>query len=238
NQARAQAAHAFREWLLSDTGQATLSASGLHPVKNVPPDKDSPLTKPNSHVPANAPTWDNRSPTNVDETMSLYGRAHTAGRVVFLVDVSWSMSNNGNMALAKTIVNTALGVMGPQDQVGLTTVPKTTGASDELNELVPPYVENTRDKVAAALGGVVPIHNGAALFDAMNVQLGQMNKDAGPLKQTLVVITDGEDKGDNGVNPLSKQSIDTLLGSYGGGQLTVEVVALPPTACSDGLDRL
>jgi Mg-chelatase subunit ChlD len=228
--ARADAVRLFRDWLLSDGSQRKLTTFALRPVQNVPFDPDSPLLNRLSGAqrdvpqPAASPAGD-----AVSQTLRSYTSAREAGRVVFLVDVSWSMSANGNLAAAKGIVESALGLMRAQDDAGLTTVPKDTGNSAELNILVTPGAQSSAGKVREALGGVVPVHNGTALYDAIDRQLSAMAADPGPAKQTLVVIADGEDV--DGGKQLSVQTIEGLTRHRAGPQVSVQVVALPPATC-------
>lgn len=239
SQSRTDAIAAFRQWLLTDEGQRTLAGAGLRPVRDVTPDPDrNPLERPGSGAREDVPS-PARQPdiSRVREVLEVYADAHAPGRVAFLVDVSLSMSANGSLEAAKGLIGSSLSLMGGKDQAALTTVPRTTGDSAELNPLVPVGTPSSGTEIRATLGGMTAQRNGVALYDAIDQELSLLAANPGPAKQTLVVLTGGEDVHQG--RPLSVQTVDDLIARYQHNRAaTVQVVAFSPATCGGDLGRL
>jgi hypothetical protein len=239
SRARTDAVAAFRQWLLSDDGQRTLAGAGLRPVRNVTADPDHDLLgRPGSGARRERPAHAGQPELpRVRAVLESYAEAHEAGQVAFLVDVSLSMAANGSLEAAKGLIGTSVSLMGDKDLGALTTVPRTTEDSAELHAVVPLGTPSSGTRIRAGLGGVTAQRNGVALYDAIDQQLALLAATPGPAKQTLVVLTGGEDSYRG--RGLSGQSADELIGRYQATRrATVQVVAFSPATCGGDLGRL
>jgi Mg-chelatase subunit ChlD len=227
--ARADAIKNFRSWLLSSPGRQVLSAAELRPAGS------DALPDPHNGAQQTVPhTTEQPTIPEIRSVIADYSAAHEPGRVVFLLDVSWSMLSNGNLDTAKSVLGSALNLKGTKDDVGLAIVPNSISDSGDPGVLVPFGAGASADTARSALGRVSAVNNGAGLYDAIDHELSAMAAAPGMKKQTLVVITDGEDTTNSG-QPLSRQTEASVLARYrSSSPATVQVVALSPAACGSG----
>ncbi|MFL6076580.1 MAG: vWA domain-containing protein, partial [Mycobacteriales bacterium] len=160
-----------------------------------------------------------------------YTRAHSAGRVLFLLDVSGSMSGDDKLTRAQAAVDRALDLKNPADIVGVQAVPSSPTDPRDPVTLVP-FTSGDLDAVRAAVHRTAPLDEGAALYDALASAVGAMRSPGAPARQAIVVLTDGEDL--SGGRGLSTRTAESLKGLVAGGPpVPIQVIAFSPASCRD-----
>ena len=222
----------LQDWLLSDTGQHSLTRHGLRPAReDVTRDPADQVAKPQGGAWQDVPidTVD-RGPVEreAQSAIDYYVQVRTPGQVVFLLDVSSSMAAQGNVDTAKRLIAGATELMGPVDDAALMTVP--TSLDDPGPQpRVPQYADAAG--LRAQLAGAALLRNDAALYQAIEVALQAMNSGDAAAKRALVLVTDGEDINDDG-GAQSRSQVDQVLGGVSTPTaVPVHVLALAPGVC-------
>ncbi|MEV6313738.1 hypothetical protein [Streptomyces sp. NPDC051776] len=203
---RTAAIEHFHDWLMGEEGRGTF-LDGL--VRGARED--------GTPLPPHGQAWDDTAGSGVlrdvpvgtasvggstaDDVVAQYTRTRTPGQVLFLVDVSGSMAEDGKRALAAAALSESIRRLGPQDTYGVRSYPKSAGHPDRARTVVEPGTPgNVRAKALAwadALTEKPMSSSGAAVYEVLERSLRDTHGEDRPL---IVLITDGDNRpeGDDG----------------------------------------
>jgi hypothetical protein len=197
---RDAAVQALYGWLTGKDGQRVFTDAGYRGLSDrrgdaAPPPAGSWLTGPGRAIGQLQPFGYDVSAGSVDRALAQFRTARGSGQVVYLLDSSTSMGDDGNKVWsgpgrAKDLVAQSLDAFGPQDQYGVWTV---SGTGPPYHQLVP--IGSRTDptgprRLLAAAGTGGEAHPGDALLDAL-AELKSHQENGHP--QLVVVLTDDED---------------------------------------------
>jgi hypothetical protein len=165
-------------------------------------------------------------------TLGMYHRANQPLRVLFVLDLSSSMADDGKLAAATTAIDTALGSLHSSDAYGIWTMPRSPGHQRETTELVPLGSHDTAAGQHAISGiGVVP-NGSAAFYQAVDQGIGALHAGSGQTPQVVVILTDGDDpEADPDPDASWKGSVGQIVRNR---NVILDVVGMDPAVCDPG----
>jgi hypothetical protein len=152
--------------------------------------------------------------------------------VLFVLDLSSSMADDGKLAAATTAIDTALGSLHSSDTYGIWTMPRSPGHQRETTELVPLGSHDTAAGQHAISGiGVVP-NGSAAFYQAVDQGIGALHAGSGQTPQVVVILTDGDDpEADPDPDASWKGSVGQIVRNR---NVILDVVGMDPAVCDPG----
>jgi Mg-chelatase subunit ChlD len=234
--ARDAAVDALYQWLTEKDGQRVFTDAGYRglsdrPGEALPPPAGSWLTG-RGHAVGQLPTFGyDVSATSVDTALAEFRTVRGPGQVLYLLDASTSMGDDGNKVWsgpgrAKDLIAQSLDAFGEGDAYGVWAM---SGRTPPYGELVPltshPSADDPRKRLAAAKTGG-EAHPGDALLEAL-AELKSHQVAGHP--QLIVVLTDDEDD-----TWVTDDQLTMLRKAAAAQHVPVDWVSLTSGGCTNG----
>ncbi|GAA1012693.1 substrate-binding domain-containing protein [Streptomyces sp. LB8] len=232
---RDAAVERFRTWLTGAEGRAVFGAAGFrhatefgHPLLD-----DEHVGTGVLRLPRPLPGPAER--TSVESALEQYRRARGPGRVLYLLDSSSSMDQEGARGWdgpggGPGILTQSLGGLGTQDEYGVWAVYDTLGGRPY--EVLLPFGQHRRAEAAQVVEAGAAVRDAeadphAALLAALDDMAGRGADDERP--RLIVYITDDEDN-----NRLTGRNLDEVLARARQAGVPVVMVSLVAGSCDRG----
>ncbi|MFI1566935.1 substrate-binding domain-containing protein [Streptomyces sp. NPDC020490] len=228
-EARGQAVGRFRDWLAGPGGRAVFARDGFRAA-----DGDRDLLDPDHMdrgvLRAPSPLTEASGQRAMDTALTRYRGAHGPGRVLFLLDSSWSMTDQWKGASGgRGLLKQSLGGLGDLDEYGVWSVAGTMDGHpyEWLLDFGQHRRKDAERTIDAAKVRDAQADPRAALIAALKDMADRRARDDHP--QLIVYITDDEDN-----SRLTVGGIDEVLYKAGQEKVPVTMVSLASGGCGRG----